>query len=217
MKKAVIILGMATLFFPIWAFSADKNKETKGSGQGTPSVAVNKLEDVSVKSKAPLTEPNSIEEKQSLPEAALLPLYQLDWFSINGGGSTSGSSTSYGLGYSIGQSVAGEGNSTNYGLGIGFWFGASACSAIPGDANSNGSIGLSDIISQVNYYFNKAGWPACPYSSALCWMGGKICRGDVNASGTITIADIVQLVNLYFGKPGNWEPIPTDGCCLPLP
>jgi hypothetical protein len=50
--------------------------------------------------------------------------YQLDWYSINGGGTISASSPNYNGGFSIGQSVAGEASSTNYSMGIGFWYGA---------------------------------------------------------------------------------------------
>ncbi|MCI0531004.1 MAG: hypothetical protein L0Y74_03530 [candidate division Zixibacteria bacterium] len=216
MKKLFTFLGIITVLSPVWALSADQKKGIEDSGQRTPSVVVDRLNEETPKDKAPLTDLNDIQEKAQ-PEAAGIPIYQLDWISINGGGTTSGSSTSYGLGYSVGQTVAGEGTSTNYGLGIGFWFGAAACTAIPGDGNNSNSITLADIILQVNYYFNKAGWPPCGTSSTLCWVGGRVCRGDVNASGTITIADIVQLVNYFFNKPGVWDPIATDGCCLPLP
>ncbi|MCI0531552.1 MAG: SBBP repeat-containing protein, partial [candidate division Zixibacteria bacterium] len=70
-----------------------------------------------------------------------------------------------------------------------------SCVAIPGDANSSGDFSIGDIISVVNYYFNKPGWPACGSNSPLCWLSGMLCRGDWNGNGVISIGDIVHGVN----------------------
>ena len=97
------------------------------------------------------------------------------------------------------------------------------CDAIPGDANASGTITLGDVISIVNYIFNKPGCAPQP----LCWLSGKLCRGDVNGSCTVTLADVIWLGHFIFAKPCAgpgippccWKPIPCPGstCCLPNP
>jgi len=97
------------------------------------------------------------------------------------------------------------------------------CDAIPGDANASGTITLADVISIVNYIFNKPGCTPQP----LCWLSGKLCRGDTNGDCMVTLADVIRLVNFIFAKPCSgpgtppccWKPIPCPGstCCLPNP
>jgi hypothetical protein len=91
------------------------------------------------------------------------------------------------------------------------------CFAIAGDASSNGGFSIGDLLPVVNYYFNKAGWPACGSNSPLCWLSGMLCRGDWNGNGAISIGDIVHGVNYIFNKPGDWTPIAPGVCCLPAP
>lgn len=93
-----------------------------------------------------------------------------------------------------------------------------SCIAIPGDANASATITLADVISIVNYIFQKPGWPPCPSASVRCWLSDLLCRGDVNGDYQITLADVIYLVNYYFGKPGGpWYPKSTYNCCLRLP
>jgi hypothetical protein len=167
-------------------------------------------------------------EPQTPKSQPAAPNYDLSWFSINGGGTHSGTSTNYELGYSIGQSVAGEGNSTNYSLGIGFWYGAGTnCIAIPADANNSGGITLGDIVHLVNYAFDKDKLPCLGLDPGNCWEPVPICRADVNGSGGFSLGDIVHLVNYIFDKdrlpcigldPSNcWPPEAIGSCCSPVP
>ena len=87
-----------------------------------------------------------------------------------------------------------------------------SCAAKPGDANASGTYTLGDIISTVNYIFNKPGCTPVP----LCWLSGLLCRGDWNGSGTVTLGDAIQGVNYIFTKPGGpWFPVPSGVCCIP--
>ena len=87
---------------------------------------------------------------------------------------------------------------------------SAACSAIPGDANASENLTLGDIISAVNYIFNKPGCSPSPY----CWLTGSLCRGDWNGNGTITLADVIHGLKFIFNKPGGpWAPVPTGVCC----
>ena len=87
-----------------------------------------------------------------------------------------------------------------------------ACVAKPGDANASGTYTLGDVISGVNYIFNKPGCVPTP----LCWLSGLLCRGDWNASGTVTLGDVIQAVNFIFNKPGGpWNALAVGVCCLP--
>ncbi len=97
------------------------------------------------------------------------------------------------------------------------WRAVGVCTAIPGDANANGSYSIADVISIVNYYFNKPGWPSCSANSKLCWLNGLICRGDCTGNGSINLSDVVQLVNYIFTKTCAYPSDPTPGCWMPLP
>jgi len=88
------------------------------------------------------------------------------------------------------------------------------CLTSPGDGNADGSLTLGDIISTVNYIFQKPGCLPLP----LCWLSGLVCRGDWSGNGAVTLADVIQGVNFLFDKPGGpWNPIPSGPCCLPVP
>lgn len=77
---------------------------------------------------------------------------------------------------------------------------STTCLAMPGDANGDGKVNLSDIIFQVNYVF-KGGIPPDPF-----------CRGDDNADEKINLSDIIYVVNYIF-KAGP-APINSGVCCL---
>ncbi|MCI0532152.1 MAG: hypothetical protein L0Y74_09425 [candidate division Zixibacteria bacterium] len=88
------------------------------------------------------------------------------------------------------------------------------CDAIPGDANKDATLTLSDIVSVVNLVFNKSGCAPAP----MCWVYNLLCRGDWNADEIVTLADAIRGVNFLFDRPGGpWDPIPSDVCCLPVP
>ncbi len=102
------------------------------------------------------------------------------------------------------------------------WEAVRVCKAMPGDANASGTYTLADVISIVNYVFNRPGCSPQP----ICWLSGLKCRGDCNGDGGVSVADIVILVNYYFNKPcsnpnhpptGCWLPRPSDICCTYYP
>lgn len=87
-----------------------------------------------------------------------------------------------------------------------------------GDTNADGRITLTDVISAVNYVFNRPNFPYCSLNNKLCWLSGLLCRGDTDGSRTITLVDVIRLVNYIFNKPGGpWTPVPSGACCLPVP
>ncbi|HVP36262.1 MAG TPA: SBBP repeat-containing protein [Terriglobales bacterium] len=55
-----------------------------------------------------------------------------------------------------------------------------------GDANSDGSVGISDVVYLVNYLFKTGPAPE------------PIKKGDINGDGDVTISDIVYLINYLF-------------------
>ncbi|MCI0531382.1 MAG: S8 family serine peptidase [candidate division Zixibacteria bacterium] len=86
---------------------------------------------------------------------------------------------------------------------------------LAGDANGDDNRTLADIISDVNYLFNKPGWPACASDDKICWLSDVLCRGDWNGSNTVALDDVVRGVNSLFNKPGGpWDAIPVDICCI---
>jgi hypothetical protein len=164
---------------------------------------------VPIRTEAPTQAKPAAEEPAMNSEAGQLPAtsaaaYQINWSSINSGGAIQATSTSYKMGLSVGQSVAGSAASSNYKAGIGFWYGAAggggACAVTAtGDVNVNGTITSSDIIYEVNFVF-KGGPTPLPCQAA----------GDVNCNGAVTSSDIITLVNYVF-KGGA---APCDVCTL---
>jgi hypothetical protein len=129
------------------------------------------------------------------------PAFNLDWYSVNGGGATDVASTSYQMGMSLGQNAAGFVSGTAYQMGIGFWYGAASGGACPiamtGDVNLSLSLTSADIIYLVNFVFKGQAVPMPCEAS-----------GDVNCSGTVTSADIIYMVNHVF----KGQAAPCDVC-----
>jgi len=81
----------------------------------------------------------------------------------------------------------------------------------PGDANASSDYSLADVISIVNYIFNKPGCVTLP----LCWLSNLRCRGDWDGSTTVSLGDVIRAVNFIFNKPGGpWNALPSGVCCL---
>jgi hypothetical protein len=136
--------------------------------------------------------------------------YEIDWYSINGGGTVNASSASYKMGASIGQSVAGAASSASYKMGIGFWYGAGGgcacdCHADPGGF-CDGVTDILDVAQAVNVAFRNAAAlldpnPNCPYQTT-----------DANCSNSTDVVDVVKFVNVAFR---NFSP--ATEFCNPCP
>lgn len=121
---------------------------------------------------------------------AAAPSIKLDWYSVNGGGITLGSSATSKLGLSVGQSVAGVGTSASFKLGIGFWQGAGSFCAMLGDLSGDGILDIVDLAAGVNYVVFGTPIPT-----------GEVC-GDLTGDGVIDITDLICLLNfVVFGNP----------------
>ncbi len=150
--------------------------------------------------------PETISEAQKdntdteTPSPAGAPI-NLDWYSINAGGASYGTSGTLKLGYSIGQPVAGAGSSGSLKMGAGFWYGKGIfCTAKAGDVTGEGNILLNDIIAIINFIFRAGPAPS------------PLCRGDANGNGTVLLNDVVYLINRVF-RAGP-APVKTGVCCL---
>jgi len=118
---------------------------------------------------------------------------EINWQVISSGGQD-GSSSSYSLSGTIGQTAVGPGSSVSYGLNSGYWqdFSGSSGCATPGDANGNGVINILDITYLINYLY-KGGPAPVPF---------PVASGDPNCNCVINILDITHLINyLYKGGP----------------
>jgi hypothetical protein len=107
----------------------------------------------------------------------------LNWYSVNGGGITLGSSASSKLGLSVGQSVAGVGTSASFKLGVGFWQGAGSFCATPGDLDGDGFKNLVDILIMIYNVSDNQPIPT-----------GEVCA-DLTGDGLINLVDIICLIN----------------------
>ena len=137
----------------------------------------------------------------ALPSA----LYNIDWYSINGGGTITAASPSYTLGASVGQPVAGQASSASYNVGIGFWHGTGGCNCpnqgdIAARPTGDGVIDVFDVIEIIAVAFSGAADiqdPACPKT-----------RGDVNNDGVTDVFDVIYLIATAFSGGAN----PIDPC-----
>lgn len=112
---------------------------------------------------------------------------QLQWQVVSGGGSTNGTSPSYKLSSTVGQTAAGAGSSSSYKLNQGFQQNFTSASCFCGDADGNGLITISDAVFLISYIFVGGTAP------------NPICHGDADGTGIITISDAVFLINYIFG------------------
>ena len=93
-----------------------------------------------------------------------------------------------------------------------------ASSPKTGDANADGDLSFSDVVSIINYMYGHSNYPSCPANSNLCWLSGLLCRGDWNGDGKVSLADVIEATYFFFQKPGgNWEPVPSGACCGSVP
>ena len=123
---------------------------------------------------------------------------QIKWQVIPSG-SGKGTSTTYILIGTAGQTAIGFGSSANYDLSHGFWqvFTEDLAPYICGDANADESINVGDAVFLINYIF-KGGNPPVPR-----------CVGDANDDDAVNVGDAVYLINYIF-KGGNPPMVP---CC----
>jgi hypothetical protein len=83
-----------------------------------------------------------------------------------------------------------------------------------GDANSDDSLSLADIVSMVNHIFGKNVYLPCDANLYDCWVFDRFCRYDWNGDQKITLGDCIRAINHIFNKPGGpWSPVPSLGCC----
>jgi hypothetical protein len=136
------------------------------------------------------TETATVQPQITTPQAPASPLAgeQIKWQVISGGG-VRGTSTSYVLSGTVGQTAAGPGTSTNFKANQGYWqnFATSCCVGVTGDVNVNGSVNLADLSGLVSFLTGGGYVPPCQGEA------------DINASGTINLADLSALVSFLTG------------------
>ena len=124
---------------------------------------------------------------------------QIKWQVLSGGGGA-GSSASFKLNGTMGQTAAGPGSSASYKVNQGYWqnFGPSCC-VTGGDANNDTHVNVGDAVYMINYVFKAGPAPACKD------------QGDANHDCHLNVGDAVYLINYVF-KAG---PAPACGCVGP--
>lgn len=124
---------------------------------------------------------------------------EINWQVISSGGNIGGTSASYTLSGTAGQTATGSGSSASYGLSHGFWQvfggGSGGCCDTPGDANNDGGCNLGDAGYIINYIFYDGPEPVC------------MEEGDANADGGVNLGDAGFIINYIFYD----GPTPTCG------
>jgi hypothetical protein len=123
----------------------------------------------------------------------------IDWQVLSSGGGNQGTSESYGLASTVGQTAVGLGSSESYILTHGFWQDFQVL--VMGDADGSGGVDIDDIVFLIAYVFQGGPAPS-PLSTA-----------DVDCSGGVDIDDIVYLIAYIFQ--GGFAPGDPDGDGVP--
>ncbi|MBU8932712.1 MAG: dockerin type I repeat-containing protein [candidate division Zixibacteria bacterium] len=118
---------------------------------------------------------------------------EINWQVISSGGAK-GTSTSYVLNGTVGQTAVGGGISTSYGVSHGFWqdfgSGSTTCCVPPTRGNVDyvmpDEINIADLTYLVSYLFTGGPDPLC------------MEEADINGDGEINIADLTYLVSYLF-------------------
>lgn len=114
---------------------------------------------------------------------------QLKW-QVVGSGGTRGTSTNYIVSGTVGQTAVGGGGSTSYGVNQGFWQNFVPLCDDCGDANSDGTVDISDAVFLIAYIFSGGGAPAdCVIPHGM---------GDANGDSAVDISDAVYLIAHIF-------------------
>ncbi len=111
---------------------------------------------------------------------------QIKWQVVASGGAK-GTSANFRLSGTAGQTAIGKGMSTNFGVNQGFWQNfLSGSSYTCGDANSDGTVNISDAVYLIAYIFAGGSAP------------DPLLAGDANCDSTVNISDAVYLIAYIF-------------------
>ncbi len=118
------------------------------------------------------------------------------WQVISSGGSQNGSSATYRLSATVGQTAVGMGSSATYDMNHGFWqdFGGepTVCDCQPGNSNGDAVTNIFDITYLISFLYLHGPAPV-PY---------VLCNGDPNKDCTCNIFDVTFIIsNLYLNGP----------------
>ncbi len=190
--RSLPLLGVMSLLLAVTSWSVERPRQiSPKTSQTTASVTPAKLASPAVI--APAT--------PGIAANATAPLYELDWYSVNGGGAMDASSASYKMGLSVGQPAAGEAASATYRMGIGFWHGAESCNCpFQGDVNGDLALDVFDVITVIGIAFSGDPDPrdtGCPAT-----------RGDVNFDAGTDVFDLIYLIDAAF----SGGPMPVNPC-----
>ncbi len=124
----------------------------------------------------------------------------IDWYVISSGGGV-GSSDSYQISYTIGQTAVGVGSSDSYNLLSGFlqdFGGGGCCTGIRGnyDGDVLDIIDIDDLVYMVEYQF---GDPPGSNPAPPCFEEGDADPVE-SPNGEIDIGDLVMMVEYQFGS-----------------
>jgi hypothetical protein len=123
---------------------------------------------------------------------------EINWQVLSSGGENDGSSASYELAGTIGQTSGGTGSSASYGISHGFWqVFATPVLCVPGDADGSGEVDIDDVVYLIGYIFSGGPAPT-----------PDVCCGDADGSGDVDIDDVVYLIAYIFAG----GPAPVEIC-----
>jgi len=136
--------------------------------------------------------------------------FEIDWWTVDGGGDMWGYGGDYELSGTIGQPDVGAVlTGGDFALTGGFWFVPAGPSTCVGDLNCDGQVDFGDINPFVLYLSNYAAWQAT-------YEGCNPLNGDINGDGTYgwgSFGDINPFVACLANNPLPIPCTPSPGGC----
>jgi len=112
--------------------------------------------------------------------------FEVNWFTVDGGGGMESTGGAFRLSGTIGQPDAGVMSGGTFTLTGGFWAGASVVGGpCIGDANGDGAIDLADLATVLTFFGTQS--------------GATFSQGDFDGDGDVDLGDLANLL-IVFGS-----------------
>ena len=182
MVQRKLVCATVIVLFALSALATDRTGSEKITPSANTTPAVQSAPTEKTGDNVSPTQPTSV----AVPTAG----EQIKWQVISGGGNR-GTSASYILSGTVGQTAVGLGTSASYKINQGFWQNFVAPCDDCGDANSDATIDISDAVFLIAYIFGGGPPPGpCVTPTGM---------GDANGDGIVDISDAVYLIAYIFG------------------
>jgi len=181
MVQRKLVCATVIVLFALSALATDRTGSEKITPSANTTPAVQSAPTEKTGDNVSPTQPTSV----AVPTAG----EQIKWQVISGGGNR-GTSASYILSGTVGQTAVGLGTSASYKINQGFWQNfapAGCCTGTTGNVNMTGIVDLSDLSALVSYLTGGGYVLPC------------VPEANVNNAGIVDLSDLSALVSYLTG------------------